>query len=161
MPGDVNASLAKNRRLSVRPNFLLSFNLLSSFQARLAQESFLLHAVPGYAPCSHSRSRTLTIFWLRSRFVTRHCTCAQNRAPERGQILTPKLHCTATAPVRNKFPAVTAKTRAIPGLHREKFLAKVPGRCPDAAPGTAYELYRRAVIANADNTLDNFVISFL
>jgi len=40
---------------------------------------------------------------------------------------------------------MTAKTRAIPGLHREKFLAKVPGFCPDAAPGNAYELYRRAV----------------
>jgi len=58
---------------------------------------------------------------------------------------------------------VTAKTRAIPGLHREKFLAKVPGRCPDAAPGTAYELYRRAVIANVINvnTIDNSLTSFL
>ena len=40
---------------------------------------------------------------------------------------------------------MTAKTRAIPGLHRDKFLAKVQGQCPDAAPGNAYELYRRAV----------------
>jgi len=87
----------------------------------------------------------MTVSCLRPSLVTRHCTCAQNRVPAQGQIPSPKLHCTATAPVRNKIPAVTAKTRAIPGLHREKFLAKVPGRCPDAAPGTAYELYRRAV----------------
>ena len=89
-----------------------------------------MHAAPGYAPCSHLLSCTGTNSWLRPNLVTRHCTCAQNQAPARGQIPSPKPHCTATAPVRNIIPAVTAKTRAIPGLHREKFLAKVPGLCP-------------------------------
>jgi hypothetical protein len=40
--------------------------------------------------------------------------------------------CTATAPCLNKTYAMTAKTRAIPSLHREKFVANtgtLPGAC--------------------------------
>jgi hypothetical protein len=105
----------------------------------------------------------MTISWLRSRLVTRDCTCTQNRVPARGQIRSPKHHCTATAPVRNIIPAMTAKTCAIPGLHRDKFLTKVHGRCPDAAPGNAYELYRRAVSSQVEttHTLDNESILIL
>jgi hypothetical protein len=34
-----------------------------------------------------------------------------------------------------KFCTVTAKTRAIPSLHRDSFAAKVPGPCPVLASG--------------------------
>jgi len=38
----------------------------------------------------------------------------------------------------NKTCARTAKTRAIPSLHRDSFLAKVTGSCPDASTSNAY-----------------------
>jgi hypothetical protein len=41
---------------------------------------------------------------------------------------------------------MTAKTRAIPSLHRDSFLAKVPGPCPDAASGNTTSPYCRAVM---------------
>jgi len=40
----------------------------------------------------------------------------------------------------------TAKTRAIPYLHRDKFMPKVPGHCPDASSGNTTSPYCRAVI---------------
>jgi hypothetical protein len=46
---------------------------------------------------------------------------------------------------RNKICTMTAKTRAIPSLHRDSFLAKVPGLCPVLASGNGYSLNRRAV----------------
>jgi len=56
--------------------------------------------------------------------------------------------CTATRPVSDHVCTRTAKTRAIAFLHRDKFLAKVPGSCPDAASANATSLYCRAVIVN-------------
>ena len=64
--------------------------------------------------------------------------------------------CNATLLILKKNSARTAKTTPWPllrprrsqcscGARRDKFLAKVHGQCPDAASGTAYELYRRAV----------------
>jgi hypothetical protein len=55
------------------------------------------------------------------------------------------INCTAITPTPNKHYAMTAKTRAIPGLHRDYFPAKVPRHCPDAAPGNTTSLYCRAV----------------
>jgi hypothetical protein len=43
---------------------------------------------------------------------------------------------------------MTAKTHAIPSLHRDCFLPKVPGLCPDAASGNTTSLYCRAVMVN-------------
>jgi hypothetical protein len=43
---------------------------------------------------------------------------------------------------------MTAKTRAIPSLHRDSYVAKVPGPCPVLASGNAYLLYCRAVSKN-------------
>jgi hypothetical protein len=45
----------------------------------------------------------------------------------------------------NKIYTRTAKTRAIPSLHRDSFLAKVPGPCPVLASGNTTSLYCRAV----------------
>jgi hypothetical protein len=42
---------------------------------------------------------------------------------------------------------MTAKTRAIPSLHREKFLAKEPGQVIGAASGNTTSPYCRAVSA--------------
>jgi hypothetical protein len=42
--------------------------------------------------------------------------------------LLPSIHlCTAIAPEGNKICTMTAKTRAIPSLHRDNFAAKEPG----------------------------------
>ena len=44
---------------------------------------------------------------------------------------------------------MTAKTRAIPSLHRDSFLAKVPGLGPVLASGNTTSPYCRAVSKNA------------
>ena len=54
-------------------------------------------------------------------------------------------NCTATLVMLNKICTRTAKTRAIPSLHRDSFLAKVPGPCPVPASGNTTSLYCRAV----------------
>jgi hypothetical protein len=53
--------------------------------------------------------------------------------------------CTATLVMLNKICTITAKTRAIPSLHRDSFLAKVQGPCPVLASGNTTSLYCRAV----------------
>jgi hypothetical protein len=58
-------------------------------------------------------------------------------------------HCTATRVMLNKTCTRTAKTRAIPSLHRDNFSAKEPGLCPVLASGNTTSLYCRAVIGNA------------
>jgi hypothetical protein len=61
--------------------------------------------------------------------------------------------CTATRPASDQVCTWTAKTRAIAFLHRDHFLAKVPGSCPDAASANATSLYCRAVIANVQHDI--------
>jgi hypothetical protein len=51
----------------------------------------------------------------------------------------------ATRVMLNKICTWTAKTRAIPSLHRDSFLAKVPGPCPVLASGNTTSPYCRAV----------------
>src|SRR4030042_5758007 len=43
--------------------------------------------------------------------------------------------CTATRVMLKNFCAITCKNHAIPSLHRDRFLAKVPGPCPAASSG--------------------------
>ena len=57
--------------------------------------------------------------------------------------------CTATLVMLNKICTWTAKTRAIPSLHRDSFLPKVPGLCPVLASGNATSRYCRAVSVHA------------
>jgi hypothetical protein len=78
--------------------------------------------------------------------VPRHCTsaplpasCNRDRFPATYQ------NCTATRVMLNKICAMTAKTRAIPSLHRDNFSAKVPGHCPVLSSGNTTSLYCRAV----------------
>ena len=52
----------------------------------------------------------------------------------------------------NKTCTRTAKTRAIPSLHRDSFLAKVPGHNPDAASGNTTSPYCRAVMCHSSPT---------
>ena len=58
--------------------------------------------------------------------------------------------CTATRVKLNQLCTWTAKTRAIPSLHRDSFLAKVPGLCPVLASGNTTSLYCRAVSCKAN-----------
>ena len=60
--------------------------------------------------------------------------------------------CIATLVMLINVSTLTAKTRAIPSLHRDPSLrsgltAKVPGPCPDAASGNGSALYPPAVIS--------------
>ena len=58
--------------------------------------------------------------------------------------------CIATRVMLINVSTLTAKTRAIPSLHRDPPAggAKVPGPCPDAASGNGSALYPPAVSGN-------------
>jgi hypothetical protein len=94
-------------------------------------------------------------FLTSRQIASRRCTSARLQICNRGYIRGSDQTCTAIAPALNKICTMTAKTRAIPSLHRDKFLAKVPGHCPDAASGNTTSPYCRAVTSNSllHNTL--------
>jgi len=88
--------------------------------------------------------------------TSRHC--ASGRFPNLYQrrICASAQICTATLTMLNKVCTMTAKTRAIPSLHRDYFLAKAPvpiaiGRWPVLASGSATSPYCRAVICKVLN----------
>jgi hypothetical protein len=99
--------------------------------------------------CTQSRFCTLINFWLRDNlYRDRYATALDPNfctVPQKWSQPT----CTVTAPEHNKICNRTAKTRAIPSLHREKFAAKVPGHYTVLSSGNVYSLNRRAVIASA------------
>jgi len=53
---------------------------------------------------------------------------------------------------------MTAKTRAIPSLHRDSFLPKVSGLCPDAASGNTTSLYCRPLCLSVNDLQDSFFL---
>ena len=61
-------------------------------------------------------------------FVPLHCASARHQICNRGYIRGSDQTCTATRVMLNKTCTWTSKTRAIPSLHRDSFLAKVPSR---------------------------------
>ena len=89
------------------------------------------------ASARNYKSCTLTNFCLRDKLVPRHCAsahlstfCQRDRFPATYQT------CTATlrSAVLNKHCTMTAKTRAIPSLHRDNFsrgasTRTLPGCC--------------------------------
>ena len=76
----------------------------------------------------HCASAHLPTFWYLDRFsATYH-------------------NYTATLVMLNQLCTWTAKTRAIPSLHRDNFSAKVPGPCPVLSSGNTTSLYCRAVM---------------
>jgi hypothetical protein len=87
---------------------------------------------PDTCNCSQLNSCTLINSWLRDNFVPRRY--ASVHLPTfrfRDRLSAIYQNCTTTCVILNKLCNRTAKTRAIPSLHRDNFLAKVPGhnRC--------------------------------
>jgi hypothetical protein len=85
-----------------------------------------------------------------ARGAARHCAsthlsnfCNRDNFPSTYQI------CTATPVMSSQLSTRTAKTHAIPSLHRDNFLAKVPGLNPVLASGNTTSLYCRAVSIHA------------
>jgi hypothetical protein len=113
---------------------------------------------PGHAHLQAIKILHHDNFLAPRQFVPRHCAsarlhtfCNRDNLPATYQL------CTATRVMLNKICTRTAKTRAIPSLHRDSFLAKVPGLCPVLLSGNTTSLYCRAVIANVNviNEIDH------
>jgi hypothetical protein len=81
--------------------------------------------------------------------IPRPCQCSQSNLVTGDLQSSANQTCTATLIMLNKNCTWTAKTHAIPSLHRDNFLAKVSGLCPDASSGSATSLYCRAVSIQA------------
>jgi len=114
------------------------------------------------APCSHDntcqnlypdtrtytqyKSCNVTGFWLRSNLYR---DTAQVLICNICYILTDLFHLSnlyRDTPGFDKTCTWICKNHAIPSLHRDSFLAKVSGSCPDAASGNTTSPYCRAVI---------------
>jgi len=78
--------------------------------------------------------------------VPRHCTSAHlSTFCNRDNFPVTYQNCTATRVMLNKICTRTAKTCAIPSLHRDYFAAKETGLCPVLSSGNTTSLYCRAV----------------
>jgi hypothetical protein len=66
----------------------------------------------------------------------------------------------ATLIILNQLCTWTAKTHAIPSLHRDSFSAKVPGPCPVLSSGNTTSLYCRAVSCKANYTMPSLYLDF-
>jgi hypothetical protein len=113
------------------------------------QDKFIMVVTPGHAHMHAIEILHRDKFLPPRQFVPRHCASALHQLCNRGQIHGSDKNCTAIAPALNKIYTMTAKTRAIPSLHRDNFLAKVPGHCPVLSSGNTTSLYCRAVRCNA------------
>ena len=110
------------------------------------QDKFTKDVIPGYAHLHAIKTLHHDKFMAPRQLVPRHCAsahlpiiCYQDKLSAIYQL------CTATLVMLNKIYTMTAKTRAIPSLHRDNFAAKVPGLCPVPASGNTTSLYCRAV----------------
>jgi hypothetical protein len=113
-----------------------------------------MRAKPGHAHQPSIKFLHHDKFLAPRQHVPRHCTgahlptfCYRDNLPVTYQ------PCTATLAMLNKICTRTAKTRAIPSLHRYNFPTKVPGLCPVLALGNTTSLYCRAVIFKPPNHL--------
>jgi hypothetical protein len=108
---------------------------------------------PGHAHLPSIKFLYLDYFLAPIKLVPRHCASAHLPAScNRDSFPATYQTCTATRVMLNKICTRTAKTRAIPSLHRDNFSAKVPGPCPVLASGNTTFLYCRAVICKVLDT---------
>jgi len=80
--------------------------------------------------CPQIKSCTMTNFWLRDSLYrdTAPVSIYKPSATETTSRLLINL-CTATLVMLKNFCAMTCKNHAIPSLHRDSFVAEVPGPC--------------------------------
>jgi hypothetical protein len=113
---------------------------------------------PGHAHLHSIKILHRNKFLAPRQIIPRHCTSA-NLPTSCNRVNFPATYqtCTAIRVMLTKLCTWMAKTRAIPSLHRDSFLAKVPGPCPDATSGNTTSPYCRAVIVNelATCTIDD------
>jgi len=101
---------------------------------------------PGHAHLHAIKILHLDKFLASRQIIPRHCASAHLSDFATETTFRPlSWPFTATAPACNKLCTWTAKTRAIPSLHRDSFLAKVPGLCPVLSSGNTTSPYCRAV----------------
>jgi hypothetical protein len=111
---------------------------------------------PDTCICPQIKSCTMTNFWLRDSLYPRFSGASAHLQTfcYRDNLSATYQLCTATLVMLNTICTRTAKTRAIPSLHRDSFLAKVPGFCPVLASGNTTSLYCRAVIVHSKLVTD-------
>jgi hypothetical protein len=114
---------------------------------------------PGHAHLPAIEILHLDKFLASRQLLTRYCasahlpaSCNRDNLPATYQI------CTATRVMLNQLCTLTAKIRAIPSLHRDSFLAKVPGLWSVPASGNTTSLYCRAVSFN--KLRRNYILTF-
>jgi hypothetical protein len=137
--------LTRTIKVSCLSRFLLS--CLPAGRCSCTQDKFVMAVAPGHAHLHSIKILHLDKFLAPRELVPRHCTSSHLPASyNRDNFTATYQTCTATRVMLNKICTMTAKTRAIPSLHRDNFSAKVPGLCPVLASGNTTSLYCRAVI---------------
>ncbi len=90
-----------------------------------------MSVAPGHAHLPASKFLQHDKFLAPRQFRPRHCASAHLLTfCYRDSLSVIYQLSTATLVMLNKISTLTAKTRAIPSLHRDNFSAKEPGPCP-------------------------------
>jgi len=111
---------------------------------------------PGHAHLHTIKFLHLDKFLAPRQLLSRHCASAHLPTfCHRDNLSATYQTCTATLVMLIKICTWTAKTRAIPSLHRDYFPAKEPGHCPVLSSGNTTSLYCRAVMLKQRRELFN------
>jgi hypothetical protein len=132
--------------------FLLS--CLPAGRCSCYQDKFVMAVAPGHAHLHAIKFLHLDKLLAPRQLLPRHCAGAHLQIlSNRDNFPATYQLCTATLVMFNKICIWTAKTCAIPSLHRDNFSAKEPGLCPVLASGNTTSLYCRAVRFKANTKL--------
>jgi hypothetical protein len=108
--------------------------------------------------CTQLKSCSLTNFWLRDSLYRDAAPVPATKYVTGDKLAAPQT-CTTIAPASNKICTMTAKTRAIPYLHRDSFLTKVPGPFPVLASGNTTSPSCRAERQHSPHYLISAIIN--
>ena len=100
---------------------------------------------------SQSNFCTLTNFWLRDKLYRDTAQVLLRKKQYRDNFTITLKVCTTTRVMLSQLCTWTAKTHAIPSLHRDSLPVKVPGSCSALTSGNTNALYCRAVMRNSLN----------
>ena len=142
---DINPNKCLSITRSIRVSCLSRFLLLFLHPRQLSNAR-----KPGHAPLHAIKILYQDKFLAPRQFLPRHCASAHlQTCCYRDNLSATYQLCTATRVMLNQLCTWTAKTRAIPSLHRDNFPAKEPRLCPVLASGNTTSLYCRAVNCKA------------
>ena len=119
------------------------------FAKPCSQDKSYQNVHPDTRICTQLKSYTVTNFWLRDNLYRDTAPVPPIKILYLDSLLAPIKIVPRSRQHSTKLCTMTAKTRAIPSLHRDYFLAKEHRTWPALASGNTTSPYCRAVISHS------------